>query len=153
MKKLELLIPPPLVMLVVGFLMWLLAIAAPALSFSWPKNLITIGVLLALGIIIGMVGIYAFKSAATTIDPKKPEQASILVTSGIYNYSRNPMYLGVLVLLLAWLVYLGNFLSLIGPTVFVIYINRFQIGPEERILETKFGTNYQAYKKKVRRWI
>lgn len=153
MKKFELLVAPPLVMLLVGLLMWLLAIIVPTLNFAWLQNTVLAGVLLILGLLIAIVGVITFKRLGTTPDPKHPEQASVLVNSGIYGYSRNPMYLGVFIVLVGWAIYLGSLLSLIATLVFVIYMNYFQIIPEERILEEKFVESFQIYKKNVRRWI
>lgn len=153
MKKLELLIPPPIVMIIVGLLMWLVAIVVPELNFSWLKITLLASMFFIIGILIGILGIIDFRSAATTSDPIHPERASVLVISGIYAYTRNPMYLGVLLLLFGWAIYLGNFLSLIASLIFIIYINYFQIIPEERALESKFGSTYNTYKQRVRRWI
>ncbi len=83
----------------------------------------------------------------------KPEAASSLVSTGIYRLSRNPMYVGLVFLLLALLVYLASALSIIGVLVFVLYINAFQIKPEERALMRKFGADFAEYKSRVRRWL
>ncbi|KAA0911494.1 isoprenylcysteine carboxylmethyltransferase family protein [Pusillimonas sp. ANT_WB101] len=153
MDALELAVPPPVVMIVVGVLMWLLyflfpAFTLPSISHIW----ITIIFVLA-GLVIGMLGIINFNRAGTTSNPGKTAQVSALVTSGIYRFTRNPMYIGVLLLLIGWGVYLGNILALICAFIFVLYINRYQIRPEERLLERKFGDEYVSYKAKVRRWI
>ncbi|MER1941606.1 isoprenylcysteine carboxylmethyltransferase family protein [Castellaniella sp. FW104-16D08] len=153
MKRLELLIPPPLVMLLVGLIMWLLAQIFPSLAAAWLSDTLMAIVLAFLGLVIALAGVATFKRARTTIDPKRPTDASALVSSGIYRFSRNPMYLGVLLVLAGWAVYLGNLLSVLGLLVFVAYITRFQIIPEERLLHEKFGAAFLAYKDKVRRWI
>ena len=83
----------------------------------------------------------------------KLDTTTTLVRSGVFRLTRNPMYLGLLLILLAWALFLGSGWSLLGPVVFVIYLNRFQILPEERVLAAKFGVEYAAYRKCVRRWI
>ena len=82
-----------------------------------------------------------------------PEKSSALVCTGIYKYSRNPMYLGMALLLLAWAIYLASVWALLGVMAYVLYITRFQIIPEERVMEKLFGQEYLAYKAKVRRWL
>jgi protein-S-isoprenylcysteine O-methyltransferase Ste14 len=89
----------------------------------------------------------------TTINPMSPNKTSALVTGGIYRLSRNPMYVGLFLFLMAWAIQLSMLWPFIGPVLFVIYINRFQITPEERVMESKFGDEYSVYKNKVRRWL
>ena len=153
MKQLELLIPPPLVMLLVGLLMWVLSKMFPGLTVVWLQSAVAAAATVLLGIVISLTGIVTFKQAHTTIDPKQPAQTSTLISSGIYRYSRNPMYLGVLIVLLGWAIYLGNLVSILATAVFVAYITRFQIIPEERLLHEKFESEFQSYKNKVRRWL
>lgn len=153
MKKLELLIPPPLVMVLVGLFMWLISIIFPGLNFGWLKSTLLAITFAVIGVLVGVIGIVAFKFAATTSDPIHPEQTSTIVSSGIYAYTRNPMYLGVLLILIGLAVYLGNLLAFLGAVIFIIYINNFQIIPEEQALEAKFGSTYTNYKGKVRRWL
>lgn len=153
MKQLELLIPPPLIMLLVGLIMWVLSKMFPALTVIWLQSTVAAAATALLGIVISLAGIVTFKQAHTTIDPKQPAQTSTLISSGVYRYSRNPMYLGVLLVLLGWAIYLGNLLSILGALIFVAYITRFQIIPEERLLREKFGDEFQFYKNKVRRWL
>jgi len=83
----------------------------------------------------------------------KPGKSSALVTTGIYTLTRNPMYLGMVTLLTAWAVYLGALWPFVGPVLFILYINRFQIGPEEKIMHSKFGKEFTDYVARVRRWI
>jgi len=152
MNALELKIPPPLIALVLAILMWL----TPALegSVAIPIRL-RIGVTLVLcclGLGIGMSGVVAFRRARTTTNPVKASSASALVRSGIFRFTRNPMYLGLLLVLFAWAVFLSNPLTALFLPVYVLYINRFQIIPEERVLASLFGADYSAYKEDVRRW-
>ena len=100
-----------------------------------------------------LAGIISFRRAQTTVNPMKPETTSSLVCSGIYRITRNPMYVGLLVVLVAWSVFLSSAWALLGALVFVLYINRFQIAPEERALSSKFGKEYAAYKQSARRWL
>ncbi|MBF6617135.1 MAG: isoprenylcysteine carboxylmethyltransferase family protein [Candidimonas sp.] len=153
MKRLELLIPPPLIMLLVGLMMGTSARLFPALNLASPNNHMVAVAVALLGVAMSLVSIVAFKRARTTTDPRRPALASNLINSGIYRYSRNPMYLGVLLVLAGWAVYLGNVLSILGLLVFIAYITRFQIIPEERLLSQKFGVAFENYMKEVRRWL
>ncbi|MES2562824.1 MAG: isoprenylcysteine carboxylmethyltransferase family protein [Pseudomonadota bacterium] len=105
------------------------------------------------GIGLSAAGVISFHRAKTTVNPMKPESTSALICSGIYSITRNPMYLGVLTVLIAWAVLLSSAWALLGPLAFVLYINRFQIAPEEQVLSDKFGADYSAYKSRVRRWL
>jgi protein-S-isoprenylcysteine O-methyltransferase Ste14 len=84
----------------------------------------------------------------------QPAQAASMVTSGVYRFTRNPMYLGMFCLLAAWAAWLGRLAPLLaGLPAFVLYMNRFQIRPEERALEQRFGAAFREYAARVRRWI
>jgi len=87
------------------------------------------------------------------VNPLKPDSASALVVAGIYRWTRNPMYLGMATVLAAWGLYLANIGALAGVALFVAYMNRFQIAPEERALEARFGADFAAYRGRVRRWL
>jgi protein-S-isoprenylcysteine O-methyltransferase Ste14 len=153
MERLELLIPPPVVMLLTGLIMWLLSNAFPAFALHWAHSdapAIVIGIL---GVAVSLAGVATFKRASTTIDPRHPAETSTVVSSGIYRFSRNPMYLGILLVLAGWAVYLANVLSALCVLIFVAYITRYQIMPEERVLREKFGAEFTAYQSKVRRWL
>ena len=153
MNRLEHRIPPPVVGVACALLMWLLARSTPSLTLLLPGS-VFIAVLLALaGLAVSAAGILAFRKARTTVNPLEPGNASTIVATGIFARTRNPMYLGMLVELLAWATYLSNPAALLGAVAFVLYINRFQIGPEERALAAKFGDSYAAYLTRVRRWI
>lgn len=153
MKILELKLPPLVQVLLTGSAMWLLSRFAPQLSFAVPGSRIFALSLACLGLVIGLAGVLAFRSARTTVDPRFPDNASAIVTVGVYRWTRNPMYLGLLSILSGWGVFLGNFLSLACLPAFVLYMNRFQIDPEERAMDSIFGNAYVAYKNSVRRWI
>ena len=100
-----------------------------------------------------IAGALAFRRAKTTVNPLRPERASALVTTGVYRITRNPMYVGLLLGLLAWAAGLSSPVSLAGPVAFIMFINRFQIEPEEKALLVKFGPEYETYKSTVRRWL
>ena len=150
---LELKIPPLLVMLLLGLVMWLIAKAVPALTHEYgAARFVATGLLIAgLGVIAA--GVWAFRRAQTTVDPTRPGNASAVVTGGIYRFTRNPMYLGMLLVLLAWAAVLSNVLAAAVAPLFILYMNRFQIAPEERFLREKFGAPYEAYRRAVRRWL
>ena len=153
MKYLELKIPPVIFFLLCGGGMWLLLPLAPGLAIEIPAGKLLSGIVAAAGIGIGLAGVLAFRKEKTTVDPRYPEKASSVVRAGIYKRTRNPMYVGLLLSLLGWAIYLEHPLSLIGLPVFVLYMNRFQIRPEERALERAFGDEYRRYLNEVRRWI
>lgn len=150
---LELKIPPPLVALLCAAGMWVIAhytfpyFLSPAMRWI----LVAIYTLLSLAFSIG--GVLDFRRSKTTIHPMHPENASALVTYGIYRLTRNPMYCGMASLLLAWAAYLQSPLSVFGVLMFIGYINQFQIKPEERALEKLFGEDFKRYKTQVRRWL
>lgn len=149
----ELKIPPPILLVAAAVLMWLAAHYVPALAFAMPASR-AIGIALMIaGVAASVSGARAFHRADTTKDPRHPERATALVTGGIYRITRNPMYLGLALLLLGWGIYLANLLSLVFVLAFIGYLNRFQIVPEERVLDTRFGDAYRQYKRTVRRWL
>ena len=115
-------------------------------------SFISLGIFL-LGIIIIFFGGYSFRKVNTTVNPMTPEQTTQLVTTGIYNYSRNPMYIGFLSWLIAWIIFLGNIVNLLFLPIFIFLVNRLYILPEEKALETIFKEEFTGYKKRVRRWI
>lgn len=152
MEKLELRLPPPLVALTTALMMGLQNHYLP-INFSLPGSRYLILLLTLVGICLGVIGVIQFRAAQTTIHPTHPDRSAHLVTDGIYRYSRNPMYLGLLLLLIAWAIYLNSVISPLFVVLFVFYMNRFQIIPEERALKEKFEDKYQRYFSQVRRWI
>jgi protein-S-isoprenylcysteine O-methyltransferase Ste14 len=153
MRALELKIPPPAVAALLAVAMWLSSPLGPSLELPLLARSLAFGALVLAGVGLGIAGNVAFKRARTTPNPFKPEQTSSLVTTGIYRHTRNPMYLGLLLVLLGWAAFLCAAIALIGPVAFVAYITRFQIDPEERVLSAKFGATYSAYVAQVRRWL
>ena len=148
--RLELKIPPPVIVGVGGLLNWFATRWADDL-FSAPWLLI--GALVIVSSVVGLGGVLGCLRRQTTVHPWSPDETVVLVTQGVYRLSRNPMYLALLTLLLAYYLYQPIWLS---PFIFVLitwYLTRFQILPEERILSEKFGDQYQHYASSVRRWL
>ena len=153
LKALELKIPPLLLTVAVGMIVWLLTCYFSAPIPFEKFRVAATALLLVLGIIAMFFGVYSFKAVRTTVNPTKPEQASTLVTSGIYRFTRNPMYLGFSLVLTAWCLFLNNFYGFGVVIAFVLYLNYLQIIPEERMLKSLFGEEFNHYQEKVRRWI
>ena len=152
MSMLNLKVPPPVVLLISAVLMWLISERFP--TNNEPQFRLLIAPILAgLGLSIAVSGILSFRREATTVSPLTPERATSLVIVGIYKFTRNPMYLGLLLILIAWSVFLFSLYSALMLTVFVLYLTEFQIKPEEKALTTLFDDEYVAYTKSVRRWV
>ncbi|HLQ85896.1 MAG TPA: isoprenylcysteine carboxylmethyltransferase family protein [Salinisphaeraceae bacterium] len=153
MRFLEHKIPPPVVTIVAIVLMWLLARATPLFRMDNPFRYELAIVLILLGVLVSFLGMREFTRHAASSDPRHPDRTDVLVTSGIYRRTRNPMYLGLAIALcgIAW--YLSNLLTVIVIGAFMIYLTYFQILPEERVLASKFGEPGAAYLQRVRRWI
>ncbi|NHF59359.1 isoprenylcysteine carboxylmethyltransferase family protein [Flavobacteriaceae bacterium TP-CH-4] len=145
-------IPPALVFLFFGVLMYLLAEFLPVGYFDFFGRKYLIIALLVLSVVFGVGALFHFFGSKTTIDPMLPSKASNLVTTGLYRFSRNPMYLALLLVLLAWGIWLGNAFNTLVAAGFVGYMNRYQIIPEEEALTKLFGREYVQYCVKVRRW-
>ena len=153
MKSLETRIPPPAIAAVVAIAMWAISRIAPLIQVSAPlRTALSIAIALV-GMGFALTAILSFRRARTTVNPTKPQATSSLVISGVYRVTRNPMYLGLLFVLVAWAVALSSPWALLGPAAFVLYIRRFQIVPEERALAALFGSEYSAYRSRVRRWL
>jgi protein-S-isoprenylcysteine O-methyltransferase Ste14 len=132
---------------------WLAARAAPSLAFDVPGREALVLLLVATAASIGVAAVMGFRRARTTVNPLQPERASALVTGGIYRRTRNPMYLAVATVLLAWGLWLGNALGPVGVVLFVAWMDRRQIPSEERALAALFGEEFERYRKTVRRWL
>ena len=153
MKSLELKIPPPAIAALSAAVMWGISLITPLLDVPLYTRVFAAVVLAVTGGGFSLAGVIAFRRAKTTVNPLKPETATSLVSTGIYSVTRNPMYVGLLFILIAWATYLSSAWALLGPLGFMLYINRFQIAPEERVLSTLFGSEYTAYQSRVPRWL
>lgn len=153
MTFLECKIPPAVLFAADAVLMGVIYKYLPILSYSLPLRKQLLWIFFAAGVLIGLAGLAAFWKRRTTIDPHRPEKASAIVRYGIYKFSRNPMYLGLLVILTGIAIYFANLINILLLIGFVLYMNRFQIIPEERAMAKKFGDDFSDYKKSVRRWI
>ena len=153
MKALELKIPPAAQFLLLVIGMWVAAKYVPSLAVDIPFRRALVVLFFCLSAFVAIPAIAAFRSAGTTVDPRYPDKASRLVVRGVFRYSRNPMYLGLLFLLIAWAVYLSNLVAFAGLPLFVLTMNRLQILPEEAAMEAEFGDEFRTYRESVRRWI
>ena len=153
MRSLELRIPPPIFAALIALAMWPLSTTLPKVFVATQVRVATAIAIALVGGAFSIAGALAFRRAKTTVSPLRPERTSSLVTRGVYRITRNPMYVGLLLGLLAWAAGLSSPVSLAGPVAFIMFINRFQIEPEEKALLAKFGPEYETYKSTVRRWL
>lgn len=151
MHWLELKVPPAVVGAVIAAGMWFVSYTLPTFTYA-PMLVATVGLGLIGFAIIGWA-MLSFLEAQTTVNPMKPSSASALVTSGAYGHSRNPMYLGMFLILVGWAMFLANVLAFLVLPAFILYMNQFQIKPEERALTARFGREYLEYMSQVHRWI
>ncbi|WP_027996587.1 methyltransferase family protein [Simplicispira psychrophila] len=152
MVSLDLKIPPPVVAVLVAGAMYAATLLPPLLALHSSVRVAIALVLAVLGLCFDLAGLLAFRKAKTTTNPLTPQRSSSVVTGGVYRLTRNPMYLGLALLLLALAVFLASPWALLGPFVFAAFITRFQIQPEERALAQRFGAPYLDYCARVRRW-
>lgn len=153
MSVLENKIPPPVVALVFALAMWWISSISPIIDISFILRIVTSMVILTAGLFFCIAGVVSFRHAKTTVNPLKPHAASSLVVSGVYRISRNPMYVGFALFLISLAVFLSSPFSIIGVIVFVLYMNKFQIKPEEKALRKIFSTDFTVYILKIRRWL
>lgn len=153
MSSLELKVPPPAVALAVSLVMWWVARYGVLEGVPPHWRIGAALIVAAAGAGFDVAGIIAFRRAKTTVNPMKPENSAVLVSSGVYRITRNPMYVGMVFILLAWAVHLASPWALFGPLVFAGYITHFQIKPEERVLAARFGDEFASYQARVRRWL
>lgn len=146
-------VPPPVLMLAAAILMWMLNRWLPLAQWIAPPwN--QFGILpAAAGLALGIAALVRFRRERTTTNPLDPSQASHLVTEGVFRVSRNPIYLGMVGLLIGWAIWLGGASPWVMPPLFAIVITAVQIIPEEHALDQLFGDQYRAYQRRVARWI
>lgn len=152
MRTLDHKIPPPAVGLLLAGAMWGVSLITPAIQAA-PYSQIAAAIVALIGVGFDIAGIVSFRRAKTTVNPLRPNRATALVSSGIFRITRNPMYVGMLFILVSWALFLSSVWTLFGPIAFWLYMNRFQISPEERVLAELFGSDFADYKKRVRRWL
>ena len=150
-------VPPPVIDAACAALMWVLARTLPGAQL-WPMGgsmVVTIAALAlaAVGGALALAGVAAFRRARTTVNPMAPERARALVTGGVYRFTRNPMYLGMLWVLAGWAVWLGNAAAWLGLPLSMALLTGLQIAPEERVLRARFGAEFERYAARVRRWL
>ncbi|QOV92434.1 isoprenylcysteine carboxylmethyltransferase family protein [Humisphaera borealis] len=153
MRWLELRVPPLFVWVVFAGAMFGVARLVPTPTFKLPGASVYAIALVVLGAAVALVGVVAFRRAGTTVNPITPSAAGIVVSGGIYRFTRNPMYLGFLVALAGWAIQLSNVAAALLLPAFVAYMTRFQIKPEEQALAAKFGPQFMQYRSRVRRWV
>ena len=146
-------IPPPILLLITGTIMWFVAKSEFANLISIPYPLALSISLAVIGVAIAAIAGRQFKIAQTTVNPLSPESATSLVDTGIFSVSRNPMYVGLLLISAGWAVWLGSLTNIAVIVLFVFAITKLQIEPEEDALTKLFGEKYTEYCRKVRRWI
>lgn len=151
--SLELKVPPVVAVILFAVVMAGVARLLPMLSFVLPGRLELAIALTLAGIVMSLVGILAFRRHQTTINPLNPGAATAIVTTGVYRFTRNPMYVGFVLILAGWAAFLANMGAVLGVPLCVAYLTQFQIKPEERILLDKFGGSFEDYRARVRRWI
>jgi protein-S-isoprenylcysteine O-methyltransferase Ste14 len=152
MEWLERRVPPPIVAVLCAALMWWISRRTTVMSPPVGAVYAVSGLSATIAGVLFIAAIGGFSRAKTTVDPLRRAQPSALVTSGVYRYTRNPMYLALACLLHGWAVWLRAPIALVGLVVFVVYITFFQIIPEERWLANKFGATYANYRSRVGRW-
>ena len=141
-------IPPPIVTLIILTIIYLFEIK----EYELNTKLISITIF-SIGLVFIFSAVFQFIRIKTTVNPTKPHKTTTLVITGTYKITRNPMYLGMLLIIISFAFYKASIISLILIPFFIFYINKFQIEPEEFEMRKKFGKEYEDYCKKVDRWI
>ena len=141
-------VPPPVI-----FIGCALIMAYLPNSYRFEINVLAVYLIVSVSFAIAFFSLWQFYKSKANINPIHLEKSNVFVANGIYRFSRNPMYLSLAGLLVAWVLYLQSAVSFLGVFLFIYFITQWQIKPEEYWLEKKFGKSYLAYKKKVRRWI
>ena len=141
-------VPPPVIF--IGCALMMAYLPNP---YPFEINVLAVYLIVSVSSVIAFFSLWQFYKSKANINPIHLEKSDVFVANGIYRFSRNPMYLSLLLMLIAWALWLGNTLAWLGVIVFILVINRFQIAREEAYLESKFGDEYRRYKQKVRRWL
>ncbi len=151
--RLSLKIPPVALGIIAISLIWICHRFVPLYQINFLYQKILAALLIGAGIAVALLGVFTFIKMGTTFDPRVPKDANALVAIGIYRYSRNPMYLGLLLVIIGMAVYWGALSGILVIFAFIGYMNKYQIAPEEAALREKFGKHFIDYTQKVRRWI
>jgi len=146
-------IPPPIIALMVGSLMWYLSKHIPLLTFHFFAQEYLAYILMVIGISLDIISFFNFRKNKTTVNPIRPDKTKKLVVTGFYTFTRNPMYLGMFLILFGTGLIFSSISGLFALPLFIVLINELQIKPEEKMLEKLFGERFIEYKTKVRRWI
>jgi protein-S-isoprenylcysteine O-methyltransferase Ste14 len=146
-------LPPPILLLGLVLFSWLMSLALPNLFIVIPFRNIISTLFVILGLALNIYPKLLFSKADTTVNPMRPGAATHLITTGLYRYTRNPMYLGHVLVLVGWALHLQHLVAYLAIIIYVVYITRFQILPEERILTVLFQEKYLQYCERVRRWL
>lgn len=145
---------PPLLLCVAGVLgAWFVSNHVPIASLAFPGRHLAALAALSVGVAIAVAGVREFRRAGTTVNPLAPARSTAVVDTGVYRFTRNPMYLGMALAVLAGALWHGALSGLMVVALFAGFLTRFQILPEERALLASFGPEYAAYMSRVRRWI
>ena len=144
-------IPPPIIALVMIAIIYLSSLIIEPITFGY-QTVISI-LVVVIGLSCAIPSFRLFAKHKTTISPFTPSETTALVTEGMYRYSRNPMYLGLVLLTIAATIFFGTWLGVVFVVAFIFLLNFLQILPEEEALLDIFGEEYVEYQKKVRRWI
>jgi protein-S-isoprenylcysteine O-methyltransferase Ste14 len=153
LQALELKIPPAVLILVTAAAMYVSRNLGVLVGIPNSIKVITFALFFGLACVCLFGSTWTFIHKKTTLDPRIPADTSILIVEGLFRFTRNPIYLGFCCLLLAFAIWLSNWVSLVWVAVFAIYLTNFQIIPEERYLLAKFGQDYSRYCEQVNRWI
>lgn len=142
-------------MVLCGAIAWGVVHLWPAGFIALPSALRSalVASLAVLGLLFNLWPKLAFGRVGTTVNPLRPASSRVLVTTGLHRLSRNPMYLGHALLLVAWACWLRHPAAFVGAPLYMAFVTRYQILPEERALSATFGAAYEAYRARVRRWL
>ncbi len=146
-------VPPPVLLLALCVAAWWLARTYPQAHVALPLHIVVGAGLIAAGLMLNLYPGVSFSRAKTTVNPMRPGSSTALVTTGLYRFTRNPMYLGHALILLGYAYLLSNAFGFLTLPLHIAYITMFQIIPEERALFAKFGDDYADYRRRVRRWL
>jgi len=146
-------VPPPAIGLICVLAMWLTNRFVTDAVISLPFKLLLAIFFVLAGITISVIAFRQFSRQDTTVNPMQPESATALVSEGIFSKTRNPMYIGLFLMLTGWGIWLANPVNIFVLILFVLYITHFQIKPEEAAMRSLFGAEYEEYTKRVRRWL